>query len=101
MPTHGFNPKARWDRRIAGSESTPETLEEPIEVLALFRNTRIFPQQFTWKDRAYPIQRITYAWQERRGQELISYFSVDTGSNIYQISFNNTTFGWRVEKVIQ
>lgn len=103
MSTSGFNPKARWDRHIPETEDTnnPEELNERIEVLAYFKNARIFPRVFIWNNKRYRIRNITYSWQERLGQQVINFFSVDTGSDLYQISFNNTTYRWQLDKVIE
>lgn len=101
MKPSGFNPKARWDRHIPDSDNYhPELLNERIEVLAWFRQTKIYPRAFLWKHKLYKIKNITYAWQERRGQETLSYFSVSTGLDLYQISFNNTTYSWKIDKVV-
>jgi len=120
MRNPGFNPKARWDRRMPNcrhAEVKPQrnttfgipqsdcsdsnSLNEKIEVLAWFKNAKAYPRRFTWNHKGYKIKNITYNWQERRGSELISYFSVDTGTDLYQISFNNTSFGWRLDKRIE
>jgi len=101
MAHSGFDPKARWDRHIPETDQyDPDVINDRIEVLAWFKNAKIYPRIFIWRDRKYKIKTITYNWQERRGMELISYFSVSTGPNLYQISFNNTTFGWRINKII-
>jgi len=101
MKHSGFNPKARWDRRIPGNDDyNPELLNERIDVLAWFRHAKIYPRMFLWKDKIYKIKKITYNWQERHGQEIISYFSVNTASGLYQISFNNTNYSWKVDKII-
>lgn len=99
-PNHGFNPKARWDRQPLGVNPDPETIDENIEVIARFKNAKIYPQMFIWKNKDFTITNITYNWQERRGQAVINYFSVNTDSGLYQISFNNTSFGWRIDKII-
>lgn len=102
MKHSGFNPKARWDRHIpADIEPAPELLNEKIDVIAWFKNARIYPRLFFWKDTKYKIRKINYYWQERCGNQTLSYFSVDTGGGLYQISFNNTTFGWRIDKIIE
>jgi len=44
---------------------------------------------FTWK----PHIKITRRF-------LVSYFSVACGEDLYQVSFNNTSFGWRLDKII-
>jgi len=102
MKQSGFNPKARWDRHIPETETydNSQELNERVEVLTWFRNGKIQPRIFIWNHKKYKIKNITYNWQERRGQELISHFSVNTNLNLYQISFNNTSFAWRIVKVI-
>jgi len=99
---NGFNPKARWGRHIPETEDqSPELLSERIDALVYFKNAKIYPRVFYWKSRLYKIRKITYAWQERRGQEMLNLFTVSTGADLYQISFNNTTYSWRVDKVIE
>ncbi|MFA4854436.1 MAG: hypothetical protein WC616_03700 [Candidatus Omnitrophota bacterium] len=57
MQQNSFSPKARWDR------FEPDALNERIEVLAYFKHARIFPKSFTWHDKEYNIENITYNWQ--------------------------------------
>ncbi len=102
MNQNSFSPKARWDRfepDKAGLD--PDILNERIEVLALFKNSKILPRNFIWNNKEYQIETITYNWQERLGQALINYFSVLCAGQIYQISFNNSTFRWQIDKIIQ
>lgn len=104
MKPSGFNPRARWDRHIPQTENRnpdPDVLNERIEVLAYFKAGKIYPRLFVWNQREYQIKEITYNWQERKGTETINFFSVNTGSDLYQISFNNTGLGWRLERIIE
>jgi hypothetical protein len=102
MNQNSFSPKARWDRfEPEKCGFNPDALDERIEVLAFFKHAKIFPKIFIWKDKEYQIESITYNWQERIGQALISYFSVSCVGQIYQISFNNITFRWQIDKIIQ
>lgn len=101
MNQNSFSPKARWDRfEPEKTGFNPEALDERIEVLAYFKQTKIFPRSFFWHDKEYAIESITYNWQERLGQALINYFSVNCADQMYQISFNNTTFRWQIDKII-
>lgn len=101
MNQSGFNPKARWDRHIPqDNHSNPEFLNEKIQVLAFFSSGKIYPRMFIWNNKIYKIKSITYNWQERQGGETINYFSVSTGPDLYQISLNNKTCGWRIDKII-
>ncbi len=102
MPRNSFNPKARWDRfEPDRAVFDSDVLNERIEVLACFRNSKIFPRSFTWNNKEYQIETITYNWQERLGSALISYFSVLSAGQLYQISFDNSTFRWQIDKIIQ
>ena len=102
MKNSGVSPKARWDRHVpeTGGGPVDEALDALIEVTAHFKHGKIYPQRFLWNQKEYPVDRITYNWQERQGQALISYFSVASAEELYQISFNNTSFGWRLDKII-
>lgn len=97
-----FSPKARWDRHIPRTSETDSAhaRDEIIDCVAFFKKGKIYPQKFVLNNRDYEIEKINYAWQERCGRELINYFSVSTGTNLYQISFNNTSFGWRLDRII-
>ena len=109
MVISGFNPKARWDRHPPSggqvSRETEESLDpgemnEKIEVLAYFKGSSIFPRAFIRNNKVHRIKKITYNWQERRGREVMNFFSVDTGTCLYQISFNNTTYRWQIDKIM-
>lgn len=103
MKPSGFSPRARWDRHIPETENNQpdsNTINEKIEVLAYFKAGKISPRSFLWKQREYAIKGIVYNWQERQGQEIINFFSVNTGNDLYQISFNNSTYAWRLNKLI-
>lgn len=103
MSQSGFNPKARWDRHIpeTTADRNPQELNERIAVLVWFRNGKIQPQMFVWNNKEYKIKDTHYTWQERRGQETINYFSVDTGTDLYQISFSNLSLSWQIDKIIE
>ena len=102
MNQNSFNPQARWDRFEPDKTGfNPDSLNERIEVLAHFKHAKIFPKSFIWNNKEYPIQTITYNWQERLGQALVNYFSVLCAGQMYQISFNNSTFRWQIDKLIQ
>ena len=101
MSQSGFNPKARWDRHIPqDSHYDPSLLNERIQVLVFFSGSKIYPRMFIWNNKIYRVKTINYNWQEHQGKEIIIYFSVNTGSDLYQISFNNTSYSWKIDKII-
>ena len=93
-----FNPQARWDRNLP-TEKT-DYLYENIEVMASFSHGKIIPQYFQWRSHEYKINKINYTWQEKKGQEVIYYFSVNAGDDLYQISFYNKSCIWKMDKII-
>ncbi len=98
MSHSGFNPKARWDRHFP--EQEPDDLSEKIWVSALFRAGKIIPRYFIWKNKLYRVKKTTYSWQERQGRDLVNFFSIDTGADLYQISFSPTRLSWRLERIM-
>ena len=102
MNPNSFSPKARWDRfEPEKCGFNADALNERIEVLANFKYAKIFPKSFIWNNKEYIIETITYNWQQRLGQALVNYFSVICAGQIYQISFDNSTFRWQIDKLIQ
>ncbi len=100
-----FSPKARWDKHIPKAQTEEKTdplsINEYIEAFASFKNGKIYPRAFIWKNKTYKIKEITYNWQQNQGQSIINYFSVNTSPNLYQLSFNNTSLSWKIDKIIE
>ncbi|MFH1202309.1 MAG: hypothetical protein V1674_05410 [Candidatus Omnitrophota bacterium] len=92
-----FNHQARWDRPMPYDQAG--SLNEKICVLALFKNGKIYPKVFYWKSKPYRIKNITYSWQVRLGEDIVSYFSVDAESGLYEISFSSRNFSWGLNKI--
>jgi len=90
-----FSNDSRWDRHLPHQSHQ----EQRIDVGAVFRNGQIFPKCFIWKNRKYRIHEITYHWKEKRGSEVLYYFSVTDSTNLYQIFLNNRYMEWRLSKV--
>jgi len=89
-----FNPHARWDRHLPYDEQEADV----IEVGVIFKQGKILPSWFVWKDRKYTIQEITYHWTDKHGDEVFHFFSVTDGANLYQIYLNNKFMHWRLAK---
>jgi hypothetical protein len=90
-----FNQEARWDRHLPNESFN----EEPIEVGVIFKAGNVYPRWFTWRGRKYPVKDVTYHWTDKRGGEVLHFYSVTDGANLYQIHFNNRYLHWRIDKV--
>jgi len=95
-----FNPQARWDRNLPQQESQGQLLNEPIQVSCLFAKGKAKPRYFIWRGRLYKVKMVNFFWQERQGRAILNYFSLDTNSGIYQISFSNITLSWQLDRII-
>ncbi len=76
-----------------------EDILEEVEVGAVFVRDRIKPGWFIWKNRKYSVEKVSYAWHDNSGEELICYFSVVAGANLYELSFYTKKLKWMLERI--
>jgi hypothetical protein len=80
--------------------ATIQDLNEPIDVLTVFREGRMAPVKFRWAGRTHPIARVAYRWVTREGAYPIYHFSVVTDDDqLYEIILNTQTMQWSLTKV--
>ena len=72
---------------------------EQVEVDVVFGKRGIVPRLFIWKRRLHRVKNVTYVWHERKGEELIYYFSVTDGSTLYELSFHTKSLRWMLDRV--
>lgn len=75
-------------------------INESIEVGASFRKNGVLPRWFVWQGRKYCVQQTTYIWRERLGEALLMYFAVTDGATSFELSLNQHTLIWTLEKTI-
>lgn len=75
-----------------------ETIEESVEVGAIFGKNKIKPKWFIWNGRKVDIKELTYAWKAREGEAVIQYFAVTDGATSYELSLNQKTMSWTLQK---
>ena len=76
-----------------------DTLSEPIQVGAIFKNAQLIPKMFLWRGAKFKVVSINMSHTDRIGSAKIYYFSVSNKSGAYKISFNNETLAWRLEQI--
>ncbi len=77
-----------------------EEIGDKVEVIALFRDGRLRPLKFRWKDRVYRIERVNGEWVSDEGQTRFYHFSVMTnGPDVYEIRFNSGNRVWNLARV--
>jgi hypothetical protein len=89
-----FNPEARWDRHLPADDVLPG---EAVDVVAVFKKNGIIPRGFTLRGQTYRIQRIEFAWKERKGREMFHLFSVtDEQQRVHTLCVSRESLVWRI-----
>ncbi|MFA6981950.1 MAG: hypothetical protein WC243_02930 [Patescibacteria group bacterium] len=74
----------------------PKMLNEPIQVLALFRNNKIIPLKFVWNKRPFLVDTINFVHEVQNGSVKTVNFAIATKTDAYQISFDTKSLTWRL-----
>ncbi len=74
-------------------------INEPVEVLAVFKGATVFPKEILWNGRTYKITRVDMRHEVMQGSTLIHYFSVSDSANHFKLAFNTKSLQWRLEQV--
>ena len=75
-----------------------EKIDESIEVGVVFGKNKVKPKWFVWNGRKIEIKEISYVWKAREGEAVIQCFAVTNGATSFEISLNQKTMCWRLEK---
>ncbi len=77
-----------------------EEIGDKVEVIALFRDGRIQPLKFRWKERVYRVERVNGEWMSDQGQTRFHHFSImTTGPDVYEITYNTINRIWSLARV--
>lgn len=76
-----------------------EKINEPIEVLVRFRNDKVMPTYFKWRNKTYWIGKINLVHKERQGNDKVYYFSVSDDVNFFRLAFFTRDLSWRIEEL--
>jgi len=70
-----------------------------VKVGAVFENELISPKWFKWMDKKYDIKSISMRWKSFAGNAVLTHFSVTDGKNLYELSFNQKSLEWMLNKI--
>ncbi len=77
-----------------------QDVNQPIDVIAVFRNGRMAPVRFRWNGRVIKIIRVTGRWKTHEGRFKIMHFAVmDQSSQFCQLSYKERTAEWFLDKI--
>lgn len=73
-----------------------EILNDPIDVLIVFRDNRAIPRRLRWNTRDYDIKRVNLVHAAREGTKRIFYFSVSDDTNYFKLRLDTELLEWRL-----
>ncbi len=71
-----------------------EEINQPIEVMTIFKENQVFPWKFLWQGKEYLIKKINLAYSSREGRSKIYYFAVSDNTNYFKLRFNTENLRW-------
>lgn len=69
-----------------------------MSVVAVFKNGRVMPAKFLWHGRDIYIDKVGLCWKTSNGEINIWHFSVMAGKTLYELAFDTSGLGWKLEK---
>ena len=77
-----------------------EEFDEPIEVIAWYKDGHLHPLRFRWNSRVFRIARITGHWIVHEGQDRCHHYAVlCEGSDVFEICYDLKNMAWRLRSV--
>jgi hypothetical protein len=76
-----------------------EEVDESVSVGAVFKGGRVTPKWFLWGGTRRDVSAVNMVWKGREGDAPLTFFSVSSGGNAYQLRLNHKSMEWRLEKV--
>lgn len=77
-----------------------ETINDPVQVAAVFKAGNIEPRKFLWHNREYPITSINLVYSRYEGRAKVYYFAVSDSANFFKLRFNSDDLTWVLVEVI-
>ena len=74
-------------------------INQKIKVGAVFEGSLIKPKWFIWVNKKFEVKKVAMRWKSIQGAAVILHFSVTDEKTLYQLSLNQKTMEWTLEKI--
>lgn len=71
-----------------------EQINEPVNVVSRFSDSRLEPVKFLWHGREYSVKKINLTWSSWEGRSKIYYFAVSDSTNYFKLRFDTEDLSW-------
>ena len=76
-----------------------ERINEPVEVVVTYKNSRTMPVVMSWSNRIYRFTRLGFAHPTRQGRKLIHVFTVSDDKLTYRLEFDTESLAWKLAEI--
>jgi len=77
-----------------------EDINEPVDVISLFRDGRIRQLRFRWNQMVYKVSQISGHWVTNEGASRFYHYAVLCGTDdVFELCFNSAVMNWRITRV--
>jgi hypothetical protein len=76
-----------------------ETLNEKVDVFAVFSKNKLRPLIVKWNNKEYRIQKVNLEYHAFDGRESVHYFSVSDNANYFKLAFYTKRLQWYLEEL--
>lgn len=75
------------------------SLGEAISVAGVYKSSMFIPKKFSWKNKIYPVEKITLISDTKDGLVRKRIYSLLSGGTLHRIMFNRETEKWTLEEL--
>ncbi len=76
-----------------------EQINEPVEVMVTYKNSKTMPIVMGWQNRIYRFTRLGFVHPTREGRKLIHVFSVSDDNLTYRLEFDTESLSWKLAEI--
>jgi hypothetical protein len=73
-------------------------VREKIKAGVVFGKGVPQPKWFMWKGKRIDVKEVTYTWNTMEGEAVLLHFAAAAETGTYELSFNQKTLEWILEK---
>ncbi len=75
-------------------------VNQPIKVIAIFKNNHCYPVKFYYKNQLIIVQEISLQHPTHSGQTICHIFDINDGQTDYRLEFNASSLQWKLIALI-
>lgn len=71
-----------------------EQINEPIEVITIFKQNKLIPFKFLWQGKEFLIKKINLTYSRWIGRNKFYFFAVSDNTNYFKLQFDTENLSW-------